>query len=315
MYLENIVFDAVDPQRLGPFWEAVLGTEPLTDELGGYETRLAVDGGPTLDLCFQPVPEPPSEPLRLHLDITGGARQTEVVERLLALGARHLDIGQRDVPWVVLADPEGNPFCVMEHRAAYAGTGPLAALPLDSADPHRDAEFWSWLTGWIAVPGADLRSLRHPSGLGPLLELCPEPAPKGTAKNRLHLDVRLEPGEDADAAAAGIADHGGRELHLGWGSCRGGTTPTRPATSSACCPRRREWRTSAVRLTSPPGRRSVVGTPPPPTTPQSVPSGPRKSSGRDGVVGAQEQSDHCVNWGVPRSGRSYQEHRRRPAPT
>ena len=117
------------------------------------------------------------------------------------------------MPWVVLADPEGNPFCVMEDRAAYADTGPIAALPLDSADPDRDAEFWSWLTGWTDVAGVAPRSLRHPSLRGPLLELCPEPAPKGTTKNRLHLDVRLEAGDDPDEVAAGIAERGGGKLH------------------------------------------------------------------------------------------------------
>ncbi len=143
----------------------------------------------------------------------GGARQTQEVERLLGLGARHLDIGQRDVPWVVLADPEGNPFCVMEDRAAYADTGPLAALPLDSANPDRDAEFWSWLSGWTDAVGVAPRSLRHPSLRGPLLELCHEPAPKGTTKNRLHLDIRLETGDDPDGVAAGIAERGGGKLH------------------------------------------------------------------------------------------------------
>ena len=48
----------------------------------------------------------------------------------------------------LLADPEGNPFQVTEHAAAYADAGPLAAFRLDSADPRRDAAFWSWLTGW-----------------------------------------------------------------------------------------------------------------------------------------------------------------------
>ena len=218
MYLENIVIDALEPQVLGGFWEAALGTERLTDETDIVETRLAVEGGPVLDLCFQQVPEPPNDPVRLHLDLRGGADQAEVVERLLALGARHLDLGQGDVPWVVLADPEGNPFDVMEERAAYADSGPLAALPLDSADPDRDAEFWAWLTGWVHVPGVVPRSLRHPSLLGPLLELCPEPAPKGDTKNRLHLDVRLEAGEDADEVEAGITERGGaRELHPEWG--------------------------------------------------------------------------------------------------
>lgn len=170
-----------------------------------------------LDLCFQRVPESPSEPPRLHLDLVGGVRQTEEVERLLGLGAAHLDVGQRDVARVVLADPEGNPFCVMEERAAYVDTGPLAALPLDSADPNRDAEFWSWLTGWTEAVGVAPRTLRHPTLLGPLLELCPERTVKGTSKNRLHLDVRLETGDDPDDVAKSIADRGGRELHPEWG--------------------------------------------------------------------------------------------------
>ena len=216
MYLENIVTDAADPQRLGRFWEAAVGGERLTDEAEGFETRLAVEGGPVLDLCFQRVPEPASEPSRLHLDVLGGAQQAVVVDRLLGLGARHLDIGQGDVPWVVLADPEDNAFCVLEERSEYADTGPIAALPLASADPGRNGEFWAWLTGWDDVPGSTTRSLRHPSGRGPFLELCPEAEPK-TVKNRLHLDVRLETGEDPDEVSAAIAAHGGRELHPGWG--------------------------------------------------------------------------------------------------
>ncbi len=217
MFLENLVFDAVEPQRLGRFWEAVVGGERLTDEPHGFETRLVVEGGPVLDLCFQRVSEPSTDPPRLHLDLSGGARQAAQVERLLGLGARHLDIGQGDVPWVVLADPEGGPCCVMDERAAYAGSGPIAALPLESADPDRDAAFWSWLTGWTDAPGVAPRSLRHPSSRGPLLELCHERAPKGQGKNRLHLDVRLEAGEDPDAVAASIAERGGRELHPAWG--------------------------------------------------------------------------------------------------
>lgn len=212
MYLENLVIDAVEPRRLGRFWQAALGSDPLTDEPDIFETRLARPDGSWLDLCFQRVPDPPTIPPRLHLDLAGGDRQAEVAERLQALGARPLDIGQGDVPWVVLADPEGNPFCVMEERASYAWTGPVAALPLDSADPGRDAAFWTWLSGWTEVDGSAPRSLRHPSGAGPLLELCDESAPKTPAKNRLHLDVRLEADDDPDRVAAGVTERGGRAL-------------------------------------------------------------------------------------------------------
>jgi hypothetical protein len=217
MQLENLVIDALDPQRLGRFWDAALDTETLTDAPGIYETRLSVEGGPALDLCFQPVPDPPAASPRLHLDLAAGTDQRTTVDRLLGLGATPLDIGQGDAPWVVLADPEGNPFCVLEERPSYLGSGPVAALPLDSADPARDAAFWSWLTGWVAVEGDAPQSLRHPSGLGLLLELCPEIGPKGATKNRLHLDVRLEPGEDADEVEAQIVAHGGTRFDPGWG--------------------------------------------------------------------------------------------------
>ena len=218
MYLENVVVDALDPQRLGRFWEALLGCETLTDEPANYETRLTVPDGPVLDLCFERVTHPPTPRPRLHLEVSGGERQDEVVARAQSLGATHLDIGQRDVPWVVLADPEGNPFCVMEDRPEYAVSGPLSSLPLDSADVERDTRFWSELSGWVAADSAMPSALRHPSGRGVLLELCPEPAPKpADDKNRVHLDLRLETSDDPDETVARVLDLGGSEFHHDWG--------------------------------------------------------------------------------------------------
>lgn len=217
MYLENLVFDAVDPQQLGRFWETALSTKVLTDSPEAYETRLTIPGGPVLDLCFQRVAEPAADGSRLHLDLRGDAQQDEVVARLLGLGASPADVGQRDVPWVVLADPEGNPFCVMESRAAYSHTGPIAAIPMDSADPQRDAAFWAELTGWVPAEGVAEATLRHPSGRGPLLELCQEPAPKTSAKNRLHLDVRLELGDNEDAVLRRALAMGAAVYEHEWG--------------------------------------------------------------------------------------------------
>ncbi|MHA6620168.1 VOC family protein [Pseudonocardia sp. DLS-67] len=210
MRLENVVWDARDPRRLGRFWAAALDAEPMTDEPDGFEARMALSGDAFLDLCLQRVDAPSSSPARLHLDLAGGARQRDVVERLLGLGATRADIGQGEVPWVVLADPEGNAFCVMEHREVYRETGPIAALPLDSADPDRDGRFWAEITGWIPCEGtAGAVALRHPSGTGPLLELCPEPEPK-RGKNSLHLDVRSDPG-DGDVSAR-LADMGATQM-------------------------------------------------------------------------------------------------------
>lgn len=185
MDLENLVVDALDPRSLGRFWEDLLGTERLTDEPAGYETRYSVAGGPELDLCFQPVAEPSTDPPRLRMTLAEGLAGT--------------------------SDPEGNEILVA------SGSGPLVAVAMESADPDRDAVFWSWLTGWRADDRGATRVLRHPSGRGPAVELHPEVAPKGAAKNRMHLDVRLEAGESADDVEAELLERGGRVLAPVWG--------------------------------------------------------------------------------------------------
>lgn len=225
MFLENVVFDAVDPQRLGRFWEAAVQGERLTDQPDVFETRVAVQGGPALDLCFQPVPDPPTGLPRLDLVLAGGSRQ---VERLLALGARELDVSAGDR--ALLADPEGGRFRIVTDPAADPDRGALSALRLQSADPGGDAQFWSWLTGWIAIAP---QSLRHPSGRGPVLEFGPEVLGKGETKNRRHLDVRLETGDDPDAVAAGIVERGGSRLPEQWGELPW-TSYTDPSGNELC---------------------------------------------------------------------------------
>jgi hypothetical protein len=225
MFLENLVFDAARPRELGRFWEQALGAQTLTDEAEGFETRLSVEGGLTLDLCFQQVDGPAASSPRLHLDLHGHGDQAGTVERLLRLGASHLDIGQGDVPWVVLADPEGHAFCVMEEREAYRDTGPIAAIPVLGGDPQRDAAFWSELSGWREYDGPAPVSLRHPSGRGVILEFfrakqdsqhSSSPEPK-VAKNQLHLDLRLEPGDDSGAIFDRVEALGAVRIGQDWG--------------------------------------------------------------------------------------------------
>ena len=104
-----------------------------------------------LPLVFVPVPEPKTGKNRVHLDLASSSAEDQAaqVRRLLDLGATRVDIGQGDVPWQVLADPEGNEFCVLEPRPVYADTGPVAAVVVDSADPVAQARFWSRAADWV----------------------------------------------------------------------------------------------------------------------------------------------------------------------
>ncbi|HEY5011183.1 MAG TPA: VOC family protein [Acidimicrobiia bacterium] len=116
--LTEIVVDSADPRRLARFWGDVLGW-PVTDEDRGF-SWISASGDYTAHpmVVFVPVPEPKSVKNRVHLDVNpSGMEQAEELERLLALGATRVDVGQSDdVPWVVLADPEGNEFCLLGRR-------------------------------------------------------------------------------------------------------------------------------------------------------------------------------------------------------
>ena len=99
------------------FWTAALGYRVAELFDGGISLAPAEGvAGPPIDIV--PVPDAKTAKLRLHMDLVpDGCTQEEEVERLLALGAVRADVGQApDVPWVVLADPEGNEFCVLSAR-------------------------------------------------------------------------------------------------------------------------------------------------------------------------------------------------------
>ena len=109
----ELIVDARDPDLLARFWGDVLGWEvgESTDELTWLKPP-----DPALPLiAFAPVPEDKSVKNRIHIDVSPSDRsRDEEVERVLALGAQRADVGQgEDVTWVVLADPEGNEFCVL----------------------------------------------------------------------------------------------------------------------------------------------------------------------------------------------------------
>jgi predicted enzyme related to lactoylglutathione lyase len=109
--LYTVVVDAQDPQALGRFWAEVLGWRVLAADED--EVIVGADEHAYPGLCILRVPETKAIKNRLHIDLAPDDRDREV-ERLLGLGATRVDIGQGDdVSWVVLADPEGNEFCVL----------------------------------------------------------------------------------------------------------------------------------------------------------------------------------------------------------
>ncbi len=223
--LVHMVIDANDPPKLARFWADALGWE-VEEEEGAEEADVWPAGyrypdPVALPIVFVPVPEPKTAKNRVHLDLASQSaeHQASLVRRVRDLGARPLDIGQGDAPWVVLADPEGNEFCVLEPREVYRDTGPVAAVVVDSVDPVALAGFWELASGWVRARAEDdvLVGFRSPQGVGPYVELLRVPDAK-TVKNRVHLDVAPEKAEDQAAAVRQLREAGAVPADVGQGS-------------------------------------------------------------------------------------------------
>ena len=124
---EQVVVDAAQPAALGRWWANALGWVVTFEADDEYEIRSAPDRLP--GLVFVPVHDSKVTKNRLHLDFRPDD-QTAEVDRLLALGAHRMDLGQGEQRWVVLADPEGNEFCVLAPRRVTAtGAQSVESVP------------------------------------------------------------------------------------------------------------------------------------------------------------------------------------------
>jgi predicted enzyme related to lactoylglutathione lyase len=220
--LVHVVADAHDPARLARFWAALLGWEvadETEDEVDVWPAGYTYPDPVAVPIVFVPVPERKTGKNRVHLDLASAsaADQAELVSRARDLGGGPVDIGQGDVPWVVMADPEGNEFCVLEPRDVYRDTGPVAAIITDCADPPALAGFWAGAAGWPVTRTEDrLAALRSPAGVGPYLEFLRVPGHK-TVKNRIHPDVAPYRGEDPAAEVARLRAAGATLADVGQG--------------------------------------------------------------------------------------------------
>ena len=214
--LGQVVVDSEDPPIQAMWWAAALGWQRTLFARDDWFVH-PHPGEPGVPFLFLAVTEPKTRQNRCHWDLPTSTPEEfdGQIEALRRGGARRGDVGQGDVPWQVLTDPEGNEFCVLEPRDVYADARPVAALVIPALDPDALAGFWQQAIGWERTD-RDLPGLRDPSGTGPFLEFVPatEPPP---VKDRVHLD--LVPTTDSSRAeeTGRLLGRGARRVDIGQG--------------------------------------------------------------------------------------------------
>ncbi|MFI2714219.1 VOC family protein [Micromonospora sp. NPDC018662] len=198
-HLIAISVDAREPLRLARFWAGLLGREVVDDPYEGVALQPDDDAG--LRIRFLPTEAPKIGQNRIHFDLTSVSpeAQRETVARAIELGGRHVDIGQRgDEGHVVLADGEGNEFCVIEAGNRFlAGCGSVGAVNCDGTQAV--GYFWSRALGWPLVWDQDEETaIQSPRGGAKITWSGPPLMPRH-GRDRVHLD--LAPPADGDREA------------------------------------------------------------------------------------------------------------------
>lgn len=176
--LHALTILAADPEAAASFWGDLLGW-PRT----GTELTSALFG-----ITFVRSDEPVVLPHQVHLHLTSNdSTQEETVARALALGASHVDVGQQpDEDHVVLTDPEGNPFCVIEAGNNWlAGTPFLGELACDGT--RETGVFWSEALGWPLVHDEDGETAIQPPEGGMKIAWGGPPLDERAARNRMYF--------------------------------------------------------------------------------------------------------------------------------
>ena len=202
---------ASDPAAAARFWAGVLGWEPVDD------STLAPTDDTGFRLRFTPTQEEKAGPNQMHVDLTSTSPedQQQTVARALELGARHIDVGQRpEEGHVVLADPEGNEFCVIEPGNDFlADCGFIGALSSDGS--QQVGYFWSEALGWPLVWDQDQETaIRSPHG-GPKITWGGPPVRPKAGRNRLHFDLAPSPGSDQQAEVDRLVSLGATRTESG----------------------------------------------------------------------------------------------------
>ncbi|MER7246819.1 VOC family protein [Kribbella sp. NPDC000426] len=208
--LQALSFDAKDPAGLARFWAGVLGRELASD---GTSLLPENDLGFTLRFLQSDVEKDRAN--QIHFDLTSQSLEDQqaTVARALELGGRHIDIGQKpEEGHVVLADPEGNEFCVIEPGNNFlADTAAIGALCSDGTQAV--GYFWSKALDWPLVWDQDEETaIQSPQG-GSKISWGGPPVAAKPPKNRLHLD--LVPSGDAEAEVERLIGLGAKRHESG----------------------------------------------------------------------------------------------------
>ncbi|MFK0151649.1 VOC family protein [Streptomyces sp. NPDC090493] len=217
-HLFAVCFNATRPSDLARFWSGVLGWESVDGPDDGSAIRPPDAAG--FRIRFLPSQEPKTGQNRAHFDLTSASpeEQQRTVARVLELGGRHIDVGQLpEEEHVVLADPDGNEFCVIEAGNKFlAGTGFIGALACDGS--QEVGYFWSEALRWPLVWDQDQETaIQSPDGGTKITWGGPPVAPK-TGRNRLFLDLELPAHEDWETEVGRLISLGATRADGGGGA-------------------------------------------------------------------------------------------------
>jgi predicted enzyme related to lactoylglutathione lyase len=213
--LDALCLDAHDARGVAGFWAGVLGWEMAADPKDGIALT------PTDDTGFRirciPSQQPKTSQNQAHFDLTSTSLedQQHTVAKALELGGRHIDVGQLPTEGhIVLADPEGNEFCVIEPGNNFlAECGFFGAL--SCVGSQAVGYFWSEALGWPLVWDQNQETaIRSPHG-GPKLTWGGPPLRPKTGKNRWHFDIAPAVDSDQDTEVERLVSLGATRIDIG----------------------------------------------------------------------------------------------------
>jgi catechol 2,3-dioxygenase-like lactoylglutathione lyase family enzyme len=217
--LVALCFDANDPHNLARFWSGVLGWKLADDPDDSSILSIVPSDDTGFQLDFAPTQEQKVGQNRMHFDLTSASleEQEQTVATSLELGGRHIDVGQLpEEEHVVLADPEGNEFCVIEPGNNFlAECGFIGAVSCEGS--QEVGYFWSEALGWPLVWDQDQETaIRSPRG-GPKVTWGGPPLMPKTGKNRLHFDIAPAANGDQEVEVERLVSLGASRIDIGQG--------------------------------------------------------------------------------------------------